>query len=212
MIKNPIEILGAETVVLKPFQAEIPNQEIKIKAHPLFNRRPTSECRRKSLKKSQSTEVIKAVNEKNLEIKMLQEEKVKLSSQISQLIATAKKYEKLKSKLNKKNQIIDNLRKFSQTSRGSLNKIESDECESFKTHKKKVNISKPVSRLSIDTRVVSLDQLIIRPMTAGNKGAKAINKSYKHENDLAAFKNEMKNILMKTKKVLKGWKKLYKSK
>lgn len=212
IIKSPIEFLGAETVLLQNLQCEIPNQEFKTMAHPMINRRPTPERVTKSLKKSQSAEIIKVVNEKNLEIKKLQEEKVQLSFQISQLVTNAKTYEKLKSKLKKKNQTIERLRKFSQTSRGSLHKLENEQCKSFKTLKKKISIRRPVSRLSIDSGVVNLDQLIIRPMTAANKGVKGLNKSHKHENELGRFQNEMKNIVLKTEKILKGWKNLYKGK
>ena len=215
--KSPFESSAAETVLMPSRQSERPNLEIQVTRHTTFSSRATPDLTQKSLKKSQSAELIKALTDKNHELKKLQEENTQLSNHVSKLAEKMRRYKKLKSILKKKNQTIDFLRRSSQRCLG----LESNE-KSSKFIQKRVKMQRATSRLSIDSDIGSVDQLTLRPLTAANK-ARYLHESHKSESQLAKvhahayesinggkFTGEMRETLMRTEKILKGWKKVYK--
>jgi hypothetical protein len=128
-----------------------------------------------------------------------------------------KRYKKLKIILKKKNQTIDFLRKSSQRCLG----LDSNE-KSSKFIQKRAKMQRAGSRLSIDSDIGSVDQLTLRPLTAANK-PRYLHESHKSESQLGKvqahayepthgkFTGEMRETLIRTEKILKGWKKVYKT-
>jgi hypothetical protein len=214
LLKSPIEFSAAETLLVHPRHSEKPNLEIQVTQNPQLTRRPTPDSLQKSMKKSQSAELIKVLTEKNLEIKKLQEENGLLSSQLTELTGTVKRYKKLKGILKKKNQTIDFLRKSSLKGSGV-------EVEILRNMPKRTKIPRAGSRLSIDSDLGSLEQLSYRPMTAANR-VRPLHESQKSESLLSRpqidqkpifvgkFAGEMRETLTRTEKILKGWKRVTK--
>lgn len=212
IIKSQNESSGTETILLQSHQNVKSSLEIKTLPHPFINRRPGPEDVQKSLKKSQSTELIKVLTEKNLEIKKLQEENFQLSSQVSQLVGTVKKYKKLKSLIKIKNQTIESMRKSSLRSRGSSSRLNNEESKNSKNLSRKEKQRKSGSRLSIESETGSMDQFIIRPMTAANARVNFADGRLKSEAKLDGFQKVFRETFLKTEKVLKTWKNLYNGK
>ena len=216
--KSPIESIAAETVLMPFRQSEKPHLEIQVNRNTNFISRATPDRIQKSLKKSQSAELIKVLTEKNLEIKKLQEENIYLSGQLCELSGTMKRYKKLKGILKKKNQTIDFLRKNSQR----LLAIDPEE-KSSKGLQKRAKMLRAGSRLSIDSDIGSVEQLALRPLTAANK-IRSLHESRKSESQLAnadahiyesrhggKFAGKMQMTLLRTEQILKGWRKVYKN-
>lgn len=208
IIKSQNELSGTDTILLQSNQNMKPNLEIKIVPHPFINRRPGPDDVQKSLKKSQSAELIKILTEKNLEIKRLQEENIQLSSQVSLLVGTVKKYKKLKSLIKVKNQTIESMRKSTQRLRGSSSRLNNEDSKHSKNLSRKEKQRKSGSRLSIDSDIGSIDQFIIRPMTAANLGVKFMDRPLKSVTKIDKFQKVFRETFLKTEKVLKSWKSL----
>lgn len=204
LIKSPMASSAAETILLltKKHEFELTNA--------YTSRRTDSDLFQKSLKRTQSVEFMKILTEKNQEIKKLQEEKNALASQLNELSGTVKKYYKIRTVLREKDLVIESLRanrdaeevKSRKGSRKSVKK-------GLKNSRKRLRIH---SGLLIDSECGN-ECLSVRPSSAANCVSKQTPRvRLGSEVKFAEFSEDMKNLLTKTEKILKCWKKSYKAK
>lgn len=200
LIKSPTASSAAETILLLTKQFDKP--DLDIHTNHYTTRRNDSDLIQKSMKRAHSSSIIKILTEKNQEIKKLQEEKNALVSQLSELSGTVKKYYKVRAILKEKDLIIESLKGFKA----------SEQVKSRKNSKKKRKPLRIHSRLSIDGDCVNGEIFNVRPNSAANHVAKQTPRRLKCENKFSEFNGEMKDLLLKTEKILKGWKKSFKGK
>jgi hypothetical protein len=197
-LKSPLASSAAETILLMTKQVE--KQDVD---HNLFTtRRNNSEMFLKSMKRGQSTEFMKVLNDKNQEIKKLQEDNNVLSLQLNELTGTVKKYHKMRSLLKEKDSMIESLKS------GALNQENSGKkSRRSSKKKKKLRIS---SKVSFDCGVLN-EQLTVRPASAAHKRLFK-NSPVREEEKKNELPVELKKLLVLTEKTLKGWKKSFKKK
>ena len=217
--KSPVGSTAADTLLHLAKNIEKPDNDFNlVTIQPIITKPLNSELLKKKLKRTQSAEYLKILSEKNLNIKKLKDDNHNLSIQLTEMWVLIKKYQKLRNKLKEKNKIIENLRisieKYN-SRRQSIDKEDpiwsrksSVSCKKVKKIKKR--ISKLNSRLSLNSDCQHFD-IISRPMTAAHKGISAkssptkIKKAFTSE----AAPNNLSELLNKSKKILKGWKKAY---
>ena len=194
-LKSPVAASAAETVLLLAKPGDRNDCEGQGSSNLFSARRNNSEMFLKSMKRNQSLEYVKALNEKNQEIKKLQIENNILTTQLNELTGTVKKYHKMRTILKEKDSIIENLKGETKSIKKLLKK------------KKPLRIS---SKVSFDNELIS-QQLTARPSSA------AFNRLFKNspereEKKTPDLPEPLRKLLMQTEKTLKGWKKSFKSK
>jgi len=199
LIKSPMASSAAETILLLTKQ-----HELELNTNHFTTRRNDSDFLQKSLKRTHSAEFMKLLVEKNQEIKKLQEEKNALASQVNELSGTVKKYYKMRAILREKDLVIDSLKGLRdveevKSRKGSRKGIK----KGLKGSKKRLKIH---SGLLIDSECGN-ECLSVRPSSAVNCGSKQTPRlRVGSEVKFAEFSGEMKNLLLKTEKILKCWK------
>ena len=194
-MKSPVAASAAETILLLTKHGEKTDSDVQVSSNLFTTRRNNSEMFLKGLKRNQSMEYVKVLNEKNQEIKKLQQENNNLTTQLNELTGTVKKYHKMRSALNEKDLIIESLKGEAKTLKKSIKK------------KKPIRIS---SKVSFDNELIS-HQLTARPSSAAFK---RLFKNSPEREDIKVpdIPESLKKLLVQTEKTLKGWKKSYKSK
>ena len=214
--KSPLSSTAAETLLLLTKQIERPDIDLNVCGQNLIStKRNNSDVFKKSFRRTQSTEYLKIISEKNNEIRKLHEDNQYLSSQLTDFSGLVKKYQKLRGLLKEKDQTIESLRNSVEKERGGKIHVENlDLRKARKATSGKKKIFKVSSRLSLDNGYNSYDVLSSRPMTAANKG---VVKKVSPVKSKASFENislptNMCDLIYKTERVLKGWKTAYKNK
>ena len=98
--KSPLSSTAADTLLHLTRNIEKPEMDSNYASiQSLSSKRTGSELLKKSLKRAQSTEYLKILSEKNLNIKKLQDDNHNLSSQLADMLGIINKYQKLRSHL-----------------------------------------------------------------------------------------------------------------
>jgi hypothetical protein len=215
-VRSPLSSTAAETLLLLTRQNERPEYDYNLMTNPVTIKKNRSELFKKSFRRTQSTEYLKIISEKNLEIKKILEENHSLSNQVSELSSMVKKYQKLRNLLREKDSTIDTLK-------GSIERLTSNVLhinkETFLDKKKSVKIlkknsSKLSSRLSLGSEADNYDIAGHRPMTVANRNTvtKSTPSKIKSTQKIQSPPEDLGSLLLKTQVVLQGWKKAYKTK
>lgn len=194
-LKSPVAASAAETIMLMTKHGEKQELDVQGSSNLFTARRNNSEMFLKSMKRNQSMEYVKIINDKNQEIKKLQQENNILNTQLNELTGTVKKYYKMRSTLKEKDLIIDNLK---------------GEAKSLRKTSKKKKTLRISSKVSFDNDLIN-QQLTARPSSAVSKRLFK-NSPEREEEKKLEIPEALKKLLVQTEKTLKGWKKTYKSK
>lgn len=214
-VKSPLSSTAAETLLLLTKQIDKADYDPHLNSiNPISTRRTNSDIFKKSFRRTQSTDYLKIITEKNHEIKKLQDDNLSLHNQISDYSSLMKKYHKLRNVVKEKDQTIESLRSSVEKLRMGIHILDNDEVKKLRRSSKRIKKSglKINARLSLDSEFNNFDSLGSRPLTAAHRGieTRASPVLEKSESKFSTLNADMKNLFTKTEKILKAWKKAFK--